>query len=179
MARQVEQRIGLGHGHVHRIFGYLKDFIPASDFAFLQHAEVKAGPVMRYQQGGHARFIHPNTNPVTGNAWLRHLEECPPDLIPVANTNFVIRKAIDRKVLAELPPCEIVSPEMPFPVAIGIRLIHEDSAVLAPMTGQIALAIAVNVKPSHHATARDRTFPHSRVYGPSLPGNVAREAHIN
>jgi hypothetical protein len=179
IAGQIEQRVGLGHGHAPRALGELDDLIPASNFALLQHAKVKPRSVVRYEQSGHARFVHPNANPVAGNARLRHLEERAPDPIPIANANFIVRKAFDSEVLAELPIDEVVSPELLFPVTIGVKLIYENGAVFTPMTAQVALAIAVNVKPSYHATALDGTFPHGCMYGLSLPRDVTRETHVN
>ncbi len=134
---------------------------------------------MRDKQGSHARFVHPNAYPVAGNARLRHFEKCAPDAIAIANANFVIRKTVDGEVLAELPEGEVISPELLFPVTIRIHLVHEDCAVLSAVTGQIPLAVAVNVKPAYHAAALDRTFPDRRVYGLSLPSDVARETYVN
>ncbi len=179
MAGQVKQGVGLGYGHAHRILGNFDNFIFASDFSLLQHAEVKAGPVMRHKQGRHARFLHPNANPVAGNAGLRHFEQRAPNAIAIANANFVIGEAIYGEVLPELTKGEIISPELLFPVTIRIHLVHEDCAVLSAVTGQIPLAVTVNVKPAYHAAALDRTFPYRRVYGLSLPSDVARETHVN
>ena len=134
---------------------------------------------MRHKQSRHARFIHPNANPVASNARLRHFEQCTPNAIAIANANLVIGKAVDGEVLAELPKDEVISPQLLFPITIRVHLVHEDSAVLSAVTSQVTLAVAINVKSAYHAPALDRTFPDRRVYGFSLPSDVAREAHVN
>jgi hypothetical protein len=134
---------------VERAVGNLDDFVLASDMALFQNTEVEAGPVMRDEERCHTRFVHANTDAETSDAWLSHLEKSVANPIPIANTDLVIGKTIDCEIFPELSECEIASPEFLFPVAVGVRLIHEDCSVLAPVTCQIALAIAFNVEPSN------------------------------
>ncbi len=179
MARQVEQRVGLGHGQAHSIFGHLDDLITTADLSLFEHAEVKTWPVVRHQQGRHAGIVHPNSHPVAGHPGLCHLEEGAANPVAIADAYLAVGEPIDGKVLAELSPDEVLSPELLLPIAIGIGLINEDCSLFASVSAQIALTIAVEVKPSYHATARHRTLPYRSVNGLSLPGNVLREAHVN
>ena len=179
MSGQIEQRVNLGHGHAHRSFADLDNLIPAAYFAFLQHAEVEAGPVVRYQQGGHARLIHPDADAIAGNAGLRHLEECATDAIAIADANFIVGKAFDGEVLAELTIDEVGTSELFFPEAVGFNLIDEDGALLTAVTRQVALAVPVDVESANLAPALDRTLPYPCVDSLTLPRNVAREADVN
>src|SRR6476659_11012389 len=101
---------------------------------------------MLHQQGSHARLVHSDSNPVAGHPGLRHFEQRAANPITVANADLVVRQSLDREVLAELAEHEVPSAEFPFPIAIGINLVDENGAVLASMTVQISLAIAVDVQ---------------------------------
>jgi hypothetical protein len=45
--------------------------------------------------------------------------------------------------------------------------------VFAAVSCQIALTVAINVEPPHHAPAPNRLFPDRGADYPTLPGNVA------
>src|SRR5262245_58561388 len=111
---------------------------------------------MLHQQGGHARLVHSDSNPVARHARLRHFEQRAADTITVANADLIVRQPLHREVLAELSKHEVVSPELPFPIAIGIDLIDEDGPMLTTVTLQISLAVAVDVQPPDFAAAADR-----------------------
>jgi hypothetical protein len=64
------------------------------------------------------------------------------------------------------------------PVAIGLDLVQKNRAVFAAMPCQIALTVAIDVEPPRHAPAQNRLLPNRGADRPSLPGNVAREPHI-
>src|SRR5262249_4157346 len=159
MTAQIEERIGLGDAHVLRTVADLHDLVPGRDFAGFQHTEVEPGPVMLDQQGGHARLVHSDANPVAGHARLRHFEQRAANPITIANTDLVVRQSVYRKVLAELSKREVLAPELPFPIAVGIDLIDEDGPVLAAVTLQISLAVAIDVQPPDLAAAADRVLP--------------------
>jgi len=135
--------------------------------------------VVRYQQGRHARLIHANADAVAGDAGLRHLEKRAADAITVANADFIVGQAVNGEILAELAKGEVASSELFFPVVVGVYLINENGALLPAMTGEIALAVTVNVQPPDRAPALDRALPHRRVYGFSFPGDVARETNVD
>src|ERR1700733_2130218 len=118
MGREVEQRIGFSHGHVHRTVRNLDDLVLASDISFFQNAKVETGPVMRHEERCHTRLVHANTDAVASNAWLSHLEESLADPIPISNADLIIGEAIDSEIFTELSKCEIASPELLFPVVV-------------------------------------------------------------
>jgi hypothetical protein len=178
MAREVEQRIRLRDCHVQWAVPNLNDRVAAAYLALLQNPEVEAWPVMRYQECRHARFIRANADAITGDSWLRDFEESVADPVPVANADLVIRKAVDGEVLTELSKAEIATPELSLPVAIGIRLIDEDGALLTSVATQIALAIAVDVQPSYHAPALNRTLPHRGMDRSPFPGDIPRQTDV-
>ena len=91
----------------------------------------------------------------------------------------VVRQAVDREILAELPVNEVVAAKLRLPIAIGIDLINEDGAMLPAMALQIALAVPVDVEPPRHATALHGRFPDPGVDGPALPRDVAWEPDID
>jgi hypothetical protein len=41
---------------------------PPLDFDGFQHTQVEAGPAMLDQQGGHARILHSDSNPVSSRS---------------------------------------------------------------------------------------------------------------
>src|SRR5258708_20370967 len=102
---------------------------------------------MVHEEGGHTRLVHSDADPVAGHARLRHFEQRAADPITVADADLVVRQSLHREVLAELSKHEVLSPELPFPITVGIDLIDENSPVLAAVTLQISLSVAVDVQP--------------------------------
>src|SRR6516165_9583668 len=179
MTAQIEERIRLGDAHALRTIADFHNLIPGRDFAGFQHTDVEAGPVMLDQQGGHARLVHSNSNPVAGHARLRHFEQRAPDTITVADADLIVRQSLRREVLAELSKHEVLAPELPFPIAIGIDLIDENGSVFATVTLQVSLAVAVDVQPPDFAATADRVLPHGRVHALAFPLDVARQADVH
>ena len=62
---------------------------------------------------------------------------------------------------------------------IGVDLVDEDGPLLAAVPGQVALPVAINIEPAHHAGTVDRLFPHTCVDGPASPGHILRHADIH
>ena len=73
----------------------------------------------------------------------------------------------------------VLRPFKQSPVAIGFYLVDEDGAVLASVSGQVPLSVAVNVEPPHHAPTLDRCLPNGGVNSLPSPRDVARQAHID
>jgi hypothetical protein len=73
---------------------------------------------------------------------------------------------------------EVAAAELALPVSIGIDLVDEDGPVLAAVSGEISLCVAVDVEPPDHAPALNRFFPDACVDRLSAPRNIARETHI-
>ena len=134
---------------------------------------------MRHDERRHLRLIHPDAEPVAGDARLRHFEQRASDPVTVADAHLGVGQAVDREILAELTVSEVAAAKLSLPIAVRIDLINEDRAMLAAMALQIALAIAVDVEPPRHATALHGRFPDSGVDSLALPRDVAREPDID
>ena len=89
------------------------------------------------------------------------------------------RQPFDGEVLAELSGHEAGPPELLLPVAMRLELVDEDGALLAPVPGQVALAVAGQVQPAHAAATRDRVLPYGGVDGAALPLDVAGKADVH
>jgi hypothetical protein len=179
MTGKIEERIGLGDAHALRTIADFHNLVPGRDFAGFQHTEVEPGSVMLHQQGGHTRLVHSDSNPVAGHSGLRHFEQRAANPITVTNADLIVRQSLHREVLAELSKHEVLSPELPFPIAIGIDLVDENGPVLATMTLQIALAIAVDVQPPDLTATADRVLPHGRAHGLAFPFDFARQTNVH
>ena len=176
---QIQQRVNIGDGQMFGTCQDLHDLVAGSDFALFEHAKIKARPVMRHDERRHLRFVHPDTEPVAGDARLRHLEQRASNPIVVADAHLCVGQAIDREILAELTIGEVGAAKLSLPIAVRIDLINKDRAMLAAVPLQIALTIAVDVEPPRHSAAFDRRFPDSRMDSFALPGDVARETDID
>src|SRR5215471_8082893 len=75
MTGKIEQGIGLSDAQALRTIADFHNLVAGCDFAGFQYAEVEAGSVMLDQQGGHARLVHADSNPVAGHPGLRHFEQ--------------------------------------------------------------------------------------------------------
>src|SRR4029077_6061022 len=102
MLGQIKQRVDLGEAHLLRGVCALYNFVASSNFPLFQYTKVKTWSVMRYHQGCHLRFVHADTDAVTGDPRLRYLESSRADPIAVTDTNFNVRQAIDGEVFAKL-----------------------------------------------------------------------------
>src|SRR5262249_33832426 len=99
--------------------------------------------------------------------------------ITVADADLIVRQSLHREVLAELSKHEVLAPELSFPIAIGIDLIDENGPVLAAVTLQISLAVAVDVQLPDFAAPVDRVLPHGRVHALAFPFDVARQTDVH
>ena len=107
------------------------------------------------------------------------LEDGGADLVAVADADLVVAQPLDGEVLAELSVDEVVSPELAFPVPVGVDLVDEHGALLAAVPGEIALAVAVDVELAHAARARDRVLEDAGEDRLPLPGHVLRHADVD
>ncbi|ESY81024.1 hypothetical protein X740_10925 [Mesorhizobium sp. LNHC221B00] len=129
----------------------LDDFVSSLDLAFLQDAQIEAGPASRNQQRGHTRLIHANTDPVTSDARLGHFEQGAPNPVAIADAHIMIRQAIDCEVLAKLSVGKIVAAQLALPIPVGFRLIDQNGPLLAAVPCHISLSVAIDVEPSYLA----------------------------
>ena len=65
------------------------------------------------------------------------------------------------------------------PIPIRVDLVDKDRPVLASVTHQVPLVIAVNVKASDHAAALNRIFPDRGINGLPAPCDVAWKTDVN
>ena len=179
MTGKIEQSICFSDAHALRTIADFYDLITGCDLADFHHTQVESGSVTLHQQGGHTRLVHPNSNPVAGHPGLRHFEQCAANPITVTNADLVVRQTVHREILAELPEYQVLSPQLPLPIAIRIDLVDENGAMFATVTLQISLAVAVDVQPSYLAATPDRVFPHGRAHGLAFPFNFARQADVH
>jgi hypothetical protein len=177
--REVEERVNLDHRHPFRAGGELDDLVSCLNVALLQDAEVETGAAVGDEQGWNARVVHSDPDPVTGHAGLGDLEDGGPDRIAVADADLVVAQPLDGEVLAELPEDQVASMELAFPVVIRVDLVDEHGALLAPVPGQVALTVAVDVELAHAARSGDRFLEHAGEDGLPTPGHVLRQADVD
>ena len=127
---------------------------------------------MAHQQRGQLGLAQSHADPVAGDAGLGNLELRLADAVPVADADLVIGQAVDGQVLTELAVGQVVAPEVPPPVLIGLDLVDEHGPLLATVALRVALAVAVDVKTAHHLRPGHRLLPDPRVNGLALPRHV-------
>src|SRR5262249_46556880 len=154
------------------------DVVACTNFALLQHAKVESWSVMGYEQGRHPRFIGANTDTVAGDAWLCYFEYSTTNAVAIADADLVIRKPVNREVFSELPEAEVITSEKALPVMIGVHLINKHCALLATVTGEIALGVTINIERARHSPSRDRKFPDCGADGFAVPCHLARKTDI-
>src|SRR6185437_783132 len=159
MMGRIEERVDLRDRHSLLCLSHSQDFVAGADLAFLQDPEVKPRPSARGQQCRHPRLIHPNADAIAGHARLSNLEQRAADLETVADANGIVGQSLDREVLAELSVDEVRPLQLFLPEAIGFDLVDEDSTLLAPMAGQVALTVPVEVQAPDATAASDRILP--------------------
>src|SRR5262249_27651982 len=179
MAGQVQERIDLGDRHLLGPTGELDDRVTRFDVSLFEHAEVEAGAVVRNEQRRDARIVHADSDAVARDARLRDFEDGGPDLVAVADADLVVAQSVDGEVLAELAVDEVAPSELAFPVAVGVELVDEDGAVLAPVAGEIALAVGLDVELAHVSWANDGILVDAGKDGLPLPGHVPRQADVD
>jgi hypothetical protein len=133
---------------------------------------------MRYEQGCHPRFIHANADAVARHAWLRYFKFSTTDAVSIADAHLVVRKSLDGEIFSELAVGKIVAAQKTLPVVVRIHLVDKYGAVLASVTGEIALRITLNIESAHHAPAINWRFPDCGSDGFAVPCHVAWKADI-
>src|SRR3954467_13212140 len=169
---RVEKRVSLGDGHSLCRLSDLDDLVTGGDVAFAKNPEVESRPSARRQQSWHPRLVHPNADAIAGHARLRDLKKRAADLIAIADAHRIVRQSVDGEVFAELSVDEVVSFQLLLPVAIRLELIDEDGALLAPMSGDVALAISVNIEPPHPTASAHGILPDPCMNNTPLPLDV-------
>jgi hypothetical protein len=147
--------------------------------ALFEHAEVEAWAMMRNEQRGNPRVVHPDPDAVTGDAGLRDLEGGGADLVAVADADLVVTEPFDGEVLAELSVDEVVAAELALPVPIRVDLVNEYRALLPAVPGEIALTVALDVKLADVAGTADGVLIDTGENRLPLPGHVLRHADVD
>jgi hypothetical protein len=101
------------------------------------------------------------------------------DLITVADAHGIVGQSFDREVLAELSVNEVGPPQLILPVTIGFDLIGEDGALLAPMSGQVALTVSMKIQPGNAAAASHGILPYPGAHCATLPHDVAWKSDVH
>ena len=178
MAGLVQQPADLRDGHALGPLDDLHDLVAGPDLALLDDAKVKAGSVVRDEQGCHLRLVHADADPVAGDARLRHFKHRTPDPIAIADAHFVVGQPVDGEILPELPVAAVATAELALPIAVGVDLVDKDSPLLAAVSDRIALTVPIDVEAPHHAPALDGRLPDTGVNRPASPGDIARHADV-
>ena len=116
--RQVEQRVGVGHGQRVRARPGPDDLVAGLDAPFPDDPHVEAGAMVTDEQRRKPGFAEPQAHPVTGHPRLGDLELGLPDPVPVTDADLGVGQAVDGEVLAELAVAEVVPAEMLLPVPV-------------------------------------------------------------
>ena len=176
---RIEERVDLCDGHSLLRLSHFHDFVAGAHLTLLQDAEIKPRPSAGCQQCWHPGLVHANADAIAGNARLRDLEQRAADLITVADARGIVGQSFDREVLAEQSGDEVGPLQLLLPIAVRFDLIDEDRALLASVTPEISLSVAVNVEPPDHAPALNRILPDRRMNRPPPPCDVAWKADVN
>src|SRR3989441_8431922 len=156
MVGKIEERVDLCAVHSLLRLSHFHDFVAGAHLTLLQDAEIKPRPSAGCQQCWHPGLVRANADAIAGNARLSNLEHRAADLITVADAHGIVGQSFDREVLAELSGDEVGPLQLLLPIAVRFDLIDEDRALLASVTPEIPLSVAVNVEPPDHAPALDR-----------------------
>jgi hypothetical protein len=99
-------------------------------------------------------------------------------LIAVADAYFIVWQSLDREILAELSICEVAPLQLLFPITIRLDLVDKDGALLAPVAGEVALTISVQIQSAAPTAAAHRILPDPGVYSAALPSDIAWKSDI-
>src|SRR6185369_1190490 len=118
------------------------------------------------KQSCHPGLVHPDTHAVACDPRLRDFEQGVSDAISVADAHLVVGHTFNGEVLAELTVREIASAQPLLPIPVGFDLVHKDRPLLASVTSEICLSVALDVEPPDHAPALHRILPDRRANRP-------------
>jgi hypothetical protein len=134
---------------------------------------------MRDQQSRYPGLIHSYANTIASDTRLRDFENSAADAIAIADANLAVGEAFYRKVLRELPECEIGSLQFALPVVIGIDLVNKHSPVFSTVTGKITLCVTIDVEPPNQPPSLHWLLPHGRVDSLAPPRDLARKTDVD
>ena len=142
-------------------------------------AEVEAWPMMGDKKIRHIGLSEAHADPEAGDPWLGHLELRLADGVAVSDADLVIPKPGDREVLAEIARLQVIAPQKPAPIVVGLGLIDHHGPLLATVTGEVTLTVAVDVQPAHHHRSGDRTLVDAGVHGLAAPRHIGWHSDVD
>jgi hypothetical protein len=134
---------------------------------------------MTDQQRRQLGLAQPHADPVAGHAGLGNLKLRLAYPVPVSDTYLVVREPVDCEVLPELAVAEVVAAEMLLPVPVRLDLVDQHGPLLAAVTFEVPLPVAVDVQPAHHDRPVHRFLPNTGVHSLALPGDIARQSYVH
>jgi hypothetical protein len=137
------------------------DRISGPNIAFFENAEVKSRAALCDEASRHLRVVHSDADAVARYARLTDLEYGAPDAKPIPDAHFVVRQTLDRKILAELSRREIRALQRARPEVVRGCLVHEERAMFAAVSGEVALTITIDVQAADGLYAVDGLLPNA------------------
>jgi hypothetical protein len=169
----------VGYGNALGSLGNFRDLVSSAHLAFLEDAEIEAGPVMTHEESGHSRLVHSGSHAVTGHAWLHYFEERATNPVAIAYAHLVIGQAVDCKIFAKLPEHKNRRGQGEPPSSDRGCLVPHDRAMLSSVSGKISLSVAKNVQTADHHSTLHRLLPDTGVYRLSPPCNVSGNSYVD
>ena len=130
------------------------DLVACLDFALGDDAQVEAGAAVRDHQRRHSRLVQPHADAVARDARLGDLELGRADAVPVADVQTSSSGRPSTVKFSPNWPYSNVAAQLRPPVFVRLSLVDKNSAVLAAVAAEIALAVTVDVEPADRPTAR-------------------------
>src|SRR6516162_4321356 len=124
-------------------------------------------------------MLQPDADPVAGVAWLADLYDGTADPEAIADADLTIGETLHCEVLAEVTEHEIRPPKIARPVAVGFELVYQERTLLAAMSAEVRLTVAIEIQSTGENPAGYRLLPDGRPDGPALPRDVLRKSDIN
>jgi hypothetical protein len=109
---------------------------------------------------------------------LGNLEERAADSITIADTHRIVGQSFDCEVLTKLAMDEVGPLELFLPVMIRFDLVNKDCALLASVTGQVTLTVAVQIQPANPTAAAHGIFPDPSVHSTSVPLDISWKPNV-
>ncbi len=178
VSRQIQEGVNLGHSDSLGTVSSFYNIVIRRDSPFLQYAKVESWSAMFYKKRRHARFIHADAYSVARHAWLRYLKYCVTNAILIADADLVVGQPLNGEVFSELAESKIVAAQELLPVVIRVHLINKNGTLFSAMTGEIGLAVAINIELAHHLPPLDGTLPDRGADSLAVPRHVARKTDV-
>ncbi len=93
--------------------------------------------------------------------------------------DLVVGKPVHGEVLAELAVAGVVPLQLLLPVAVGVQLVDQHGTLLATVSGEVALPVAVQIQPPRHHGRGDGLLPDTRVDDLAVPGDVLGQPDVH